>query len=104
MRHFDQLDWVHRFDDFEMFMYVLADGSDEDGIYMQLLHRELVDGAETWNILYDRRLSSIIGEVLSNPGSPTYEDEVLRMYLNQHPNLVDDEKEYLQNWLKNNAN
>ncbi|WAH35810.1 hypothetical protein [Alicyclobacillus dauci] len=100
MRSFDQLDWVHQFGDYEMFMYVQADGTDEDGIYIQLLQRNVQDGAEQWDILYDRRLSSATMELPFGPEDPAFEEAVLRHYLDDHPTLVDDEKTYLANWLK----
>jgi hypothetical protein len=100
MRSFDQLDWVHSFGDFEMVMYVLADGGEDDGIYMQVLSRNVTDGAEAWDILYDRRLTNVIGDVPLEPDHPSFEDEVLRNYLHEHPTLVDDEKEFLRNWLE----
>ncbi|GLV13538.1 hypothetical protein Heshes_12220 [Alicyclobacillus hesperidum] len=100
MRTFDPLDWVHAFDDYEMYMYLRQDGNAADGIYMQMLQRELVDGAEIWSVLYDRRLTSDISQVGLDPQHPAYEDEVLRNYLAAHPTVVDDEKAYLAKWLQ----
>lgn len=100
MRVFDQLDWVHSFDDYQMFMYVRADGLEDDGVYMQMLHRSHGDGAEFWDILYDRQLFPLIGDVVIPKEDPTFEDEMLRRYLHANPNTVDDEKTYLTAWLK----
>ncbi|EPZ44620.1 hypothetical protein [Alicyclobacillus acidoterrestris] len=99
MRSFDQLDWVHRFEDYEMIMYLQQEGTEDDGIYMQVLQRNVDDGAEEWNILYDRRLTSEIGKTSVSKEDPAYEDEILRVYLHEHPTLVDDEKTYLRAWL-----
>ncbi|GEO25598.1 hypothetical protein AAC03nite_13830 [Alicyclobacillus acidoterrestris] len=99
MRSFDQLDWVHRFEDYEMIMYLQQEGTEDDGIYMQVLQRTVEDGAEEWNILYDRRLTSEVGKPSVSKEDPSYEDEILRMYLHAHPALVDDEKAYLRAWL-----
>ncbi|GMA62308.1 hypothetical protein NZD89_21400 [Alicyclobacillus fastidiosus] len=99
MRSFDQLDWVHAFDDYEMVMYLQQEGTEDDGIYMQVLERTVEDGAQEWNILYDRRLSFAIGTPSITRDDPAYEDEVLRMFLHEHPSLVDDEKAYLKKWL-----
>lgn len=100
VRTFDPLDWVHAFDDYEMYMYVRQDGDADDGIYMQMLQRELVDGAEIWSVLYDRRLTADIAQVGLDPQHPAYEDEVLRNYLAAHPAVVDEEKAYLAEWLQ----
>lgn len=100
MRTFDQLDWVHSFDDYQMFMYAQADGVETDGIYMQMLRRNRSDGAEYWDILYDRKLSPTIGDVTVAKDDPAFEDEVLRQFLHAHPDVVDEEKEFLANWLK----
>lgn len=100
MRTFDQLDWVHAFDDYEMFMYVRHEGKEDDGIYMQMLSRERVDGAETWDILYDRRLTAELGSPSVAQDDPAYEDEILRSYLALHPSIVDEEKAYLAKWLE----
>lgn len=101
MRPFDQLDWVHRFDDYEMLMYVLADDTESDGIYMQVMQKIDEVGAESWDILYDRRLSSIIGDVEVDRDHESFEDEVLRKYLREHPSLVEEEKMHLKDWIKN---
>ncbi|MFD1673426.1 hypothetical protein [Alicyclobacillus fodiniaquatilis] len=99
MRTFDQLDWVHRWDDFEMMMYVQMDGTEHDGIYMQVLRQNTLNGVEEWEILYDRRLSNIINDIVATPDDPAYEDVILRKYLNDHPDLVMEEKQYLAAWL-----
>ncbi|WP_067619434.1 hypothetical protein [Alicyclobacillus acidiphilus] len=103
MRPFDQLDWVHSFDDYEMFMYVRHEGQDDDGIYMQMLVRQRVDGAESWDIVYDRRLTAELADVSVPPDDPAYEDAVLRSYLNDHPAVVDEEKAFLAKWLAENS-
>lgn len=96
MRTFDQLEWVHQFGDYEMLMYLHLEHSDDDGIRMQMLKRDLSEGAEQWDILYDRLLSSVIGDVSVEANDPAFEDEVLRRYLHEHPNLVEEEKAYLK--------
>lgn len=103
MKTFDQLDWVHAFDDFEMVMYVRMDGDLDDGIYMQVLQKTQEDGAESWNIVYDRRLRAGVEGGLLRAEDPAFEDEVLRAFLHAHPTLVDDEKQYLQEWLANHS-
>lgn len=101
MRPFDQLDWVHRFEDnYEMVMYLQLENTDSDGIYMQVLMKVDEQGAESWQILYNRRLTSVIGDVAVDRNHDSYEDEVLRQYLRSHPTLVEDEKEYFQAWLR----
>jgi len=93
MHVFDPLDWVHRYDQYEMVMYVRhGEEPTEDGIYIQVLESALQDGAEAWSILYDRKLADIPESDLT-PGTDAWEDRVLRTYLNDHPDLVHDEKE-----------
>jgi hypothetical protein len=103
MRSFDQLDWVHSFDKYEMVMYVRFEGSTDDGIYMQVLEQRVADGAQEWAIVYDRCLTSVIGDIPVALEDPAFEDEVLRRYLHEHPNVVDEEKAYLRKWLENAA-
>lgn len=100
MRSFDQLDWVHRFaENYEMVMYLQQEETGPNGIYMQVLMKVDEQGAEAWEIVYDRRLTSVIGDVSVDSHHEAYEDEVLRQYLRDHPTLVEDEKKYFEAWL-----
>lgn len=94
----DPLDWVHQWDDYEMYMYAEASSSDgeEAGIYIQVSKRSLVQGAEEWSLLYERRLSDL--PVVPPAPDGDVEDALLRAYLKQNPNLVPDEKAYLAQW------
>lgn len=96
MHAFDPLDWVHRYESYEMVMYVrVGETEAQDGIYMQVLELVERDGAQEWSILYDRRLADI--PVVEIPyTSDAFEDKVLRIYLNEHPDLVSQEKLYIQ--------
>lgn len=99
----DPLDWVHQWDQYEMYMYAeLHTEEGTPGIYMQVSRRELVQGAEEWSLLYERRL----GDLPSLPadGQRDEEDRTLRAYLNQHPNIVPEEKQFLLDWLSQQGN
>ncbi|MCL6625150.1 hypothetical protein [Alicyclobacillus shizuokensis] len=96
----DPLDWTHQWDDYEMMMYV-CDDPDEEGIRMQVSRRQHRDGAEEWELLYDRKLADL-------PSRPPqtehpkeredWEESLLRTHLHEHPHLVDEEKRYLAEW------
>ena len=93
MHEFDQLEWVHTWDSFEMILYVRADGVTEDGIYMQVVEKSMVDGAECFDILYDRKLAPLPTEVVGHTLTPVEEERVLRTYFKAHLALVNDEKD-----------
>lgn len=95
MRGFDQLDWVHQWGRYEMIMYVRYGEGDADGIYMQALVKTERDGAEEWDILYDRRLTPLSDPLPASPDE-AWEEQILRAYFNAHPNLVADEKQLVE--------
>lgn len=99
----DPLDWVHQWDDYEMYMYAEPDsepGLETSGIFMQVSKRTQRQGAEEWELLYSRHLEDLPRAVEGvTPGSPGWEDTVLRTYLKQHPDVVADEKGFLHQWL-----
>lgn len=98
----DPLDWLHQWDDYEMYMYAMAD--DPPGIFMQVSKRTLRDGAEEWVMLYDRQIAPLPTlEDAAEPGSEAWEEQVLRNHLRSHPTLVDDEKAYLAEFLGEQA-
>lgn len=97
MNHYDPLDWLHQWDDYEMMMYALPE--ETPGIYMQVSRKELRDGAEEWEILYDRKIADLCTDTTETPGSDAWQEHVLRHHLNDHPELVTNEKAYLQKWL-----
>lgn len=99
MNAYDPLDWIHPWDDYEMMMYALHE--DTPGIFMQVSQRTKTDGAEEWEILYDRKISDLCTDTSETAGSDPWQEHVLRHYLNDHPELVANEKEYLHNWLAN---
>lgn len=90
----DMLDWVHQWDDYEMFMYVRND-EDEKGIYMQVSRREKQQGAEQWDIVYDRKISDLLSGIEEPVGTDAWEERMLRTFLHQNPELVNHEKAYL---------
>ncbi|OFW81141.1 MAG: hypothetical protein A2201_08090 [Alicyclobacillus sp. RIFOXYA1_FULL_53_8] len=96
----DPLDWLHQWDDYEMVMYVSFQEGD-DGIFMQVSQRKMYEGAEEWEILYDRKIAELPSEleVAGQTGSEEWEERALRHHLNGHPQLVNDEKEFLQHFL-----
>ncbi|GGI98824.1 hypothetical protein GCM10010885_05390 [Alicyclobacillus cellulosilyticus] len=94
----DPLDWVHQWDDYEMVMYARADGEDP-GIYMQVSQRRQVDGAEEWEVLYERKLADLYPDLPEAPGSEAWEEAQLRTHLHRRPQLVAEEKAYLAAWL-----
>lgn len=92
----DPLEWTHQWDNYEMMMYVETDG-DNPGIFMQVSQRIRRDGAEEWQILYDRKLAGYNSEAgRGETGSAEWEDAILRDYLHQNPHLVRDEKAYFE--------
>jgi hypothetical protein len=95
----DPLDWVHQWDDFEMMMYAVADDEEGPGVRMQVSRRVMRDGAEEWEILYDRRLGDPDPNVQEEPGTEAWEEAVLRSYLHAHPDLVEQEKAYVAEFL-----
>ncbi|WDL98053.1 hypothetical protein [Alicyclobacillus sp. ALC3] len=105
----DQMDWTHQWDDFEMFMYVVGPDEDVPGIYMQVSQRDRQEGVEQWEILYDRKIADLeqgdlepaiqSSDAEAGPGSEVWEERILRRQLRDHPDLVDREKEYLQEHL-----
>lgn len=97
----DPLDWVHQWENYEMVMYVSFQEGD-DGIFIQISERNQRDGAEEWQILYDRKISPLPpeGEISYPVGSEDWEERVLRNHLNAHPNLVPEEKAYLTRFLE----
>lgn len=96
----DPLDWVHQWDDLEMMMYAVADDEDGPGVRMQVSRRVQRDDAEEWEILYDRRLGDADPSVAEPVGSEAWEEAVLRRYLQQHPELVEQEKAYTAQFLR----
>lgn len=92
MHGFDQLDWVHQWDNFEMVMYVDKDDEGNHAIFMQVLVKQEDEGAEAWDILYDRVVTRVDYAVDASPDSDAWHDQVLRHFLNTHPTLVLDEK------------
>ena len=94
----DPLDWVHQWDNYEMVMYVRNDDG-EQGIFMQVLEKHLQDGAEEWNIVYDRQIADLDPNVPGEPGSEAWEEKQLREHLNRNPQLVTEEKNYLKSYL-----
>lgn len=95
MNGFDPLDWLHQWDDYEMMMYARADEGDDPGICMQVSRRVLRDGAEEWEIVYDRKIADLPEDISEPVGTDAWEERVLRNHLNEHPKLVLDEKAYL---------
>lgn len=105
----DRMDWTHQWDEFEMFMYVVLQSEDVPGIYMQVSRRDRQDGAEQWEILYDRKIADLrpgdlamthqASDVDDRPGTEAWEERILRRELTEHPDLVDREKLYLQEHL-----
>ena len=96
----DPLDWIHQWDDYEMYLYAESGDADrESGIFMQVSKSFSRDGATLWEMLYERRLCDV-PETGPSPEQPNWEDAVLRTYLHEHPNLVADEKKYLETWLE----
>jgi hypothetical protein len=98
MNRYDPLDWIHQWDDYEMMMYALPPDEGEPGIYMQVSRKQLRDGAEEWDILYDRKIGDL-PQVEAPRGSELWHEQVLRRYLHAHPQLVADEKLYLAQFL-----
>lgn len=100
MRHYDALDWTHSWDHFEMSMYLRFDEAKESGIYMQIAERFEIDGAEEWTILYDRCLQPyhFTPEQIAAENED-WQDEILRNYLDEHPQLVNEEKERVARFL-----
>jgi hypothetical protein len=103
MHGFDPLDWLHQWDDFEMMMYARADADDEPGIHMQVSRGLMRDGAQEWEIIYDRKIADIELEVAEPVGSDAWEEKVLRHHLQENPKVVVDEKEYLNRFLATNT-
>ena len=97
MNRYDPLDWIHPWDDYEMMMYALHE--DDPGIYMQVSHKTMRAGAEEWEIVYDRKIADLCNDASEVPGSDDWQEHVLRHHLNDHPELVAEEKAYLQQWL-----
>ncbi|QQE80298.1 hypothetical protein [Alicyclobacillus sp. SO9] len=92
----DPLEWTHQWDNYEMMMYVETEG-EHTGIFMQVSQRDKRDGAEEWEILYNRKLSDYSPEAgRGKTDFAEWEDAVLRDYLHQHPHLVRDEKAYFE--------
>jgi hypothetical protein len=104
MHGFDQLDWVHQWDQFEMVMYVDQDETGADCIHMQVLAKQEDEGAEVWDILYDRIVTTIDYSVDATLHTDAWQDQVLRHYLNTHPTLVPDEKEKVAAWMREEWN
>lgn len=100
MNHYDALDWLHQWDDFEMLMYALHEGT--PGVFMQVSRRTLRAGAEEWEVLYDRKIADLGDErddTTETPGTDAWQEQVLRHHFNQHPDLVSEEKAYLEQFL-----
>lgn len=97
MTRFDPLDWTHQWDDYEMYMYVDVDSDREQdrGVRMQVLQRSLLQGAEEWTLLYDRRLAPLPAEDTQGEWNDQEEERVLREFLLATPQLVSHEKEVL---------
>lgn len=96
----DPLDWIHQWDDYEMYLYAESGDADrEPGVFMQVSKSLSRDGATLWEMLYERRLDDVPESMLL-PDDPKWEDSVLRTYLNEHPDLVSEEKNYLLSWLE----
>lgn len=114
----ERMDWTHQWENFEMFMYVVPPEEGDPGIFMQVLRRELQDRAEQWDMLYDRKIAELEPADLSPveeidtassddlsvraalPGSEAWEERILRRQMQQNPNLVDEEKIYLRDFLE----
>ncbi|MCL6632416.1 MAG: hypothetical protein K6T63_07250 [Alicyclobacillus herbarius] len=102
----DPLDWTHQWDDYEMMMYACTDPG-EEGIRMQVSRRIQRDGAEEWEMLYDRKLIDLPSPppAIDNPADlEDWEESVLRTHLHEHPQLVTEEKQFLAKWLDGQAN
>lgn len=89
----DPLDWTHQWENFEMMMYVEA--GDDAGIRMQVARKTAESAAESWEVLYDRKVADVPDDVQGTYGSEAWEEAVLRQHLNTHPQLVNEEKAYL---------
>lgn len=102
MAKFDPLDWTHQWDDFEMYMYLdnVGDEEEKPGIRMQVSRRCLEDGAEQWELLYDRKIADWPAGILIGEVNNSLEEQVLREYLDSHPSLVEDEKRFLAAFLQ----
>ena len=95
MHKYDPLDWIHQWDDYEMMLYARDTAEGDPGIFMQVSRKTNVGGAEEWEIVYDRKLDDLFA-VDAEPGTDEWRKKILRTYLNDHPNLVADEKRYLE--------
>ncbi|MBX5435676.1 MAG: hypothetical protein IRZ33_00495 [Alicyclobacillaceae bacterium] len=94
----DPLAWAHQWDEFEMMLYALP-GDEQGGVFVQVSRRRVQNGAEEWEILYDRRVGDADATVTAEPGSEAWEEAVLRRFFNAHPDLVNAEKAYLRAFL-----
>ncbi|MDQ0190913.1 hypothetical protein JI721_02820 [Alicyclobacillus cycloheptanicus] len=100
----DPLDWTHQWEDFEMFMYVDGTAGEDAGIHMQVSRRTRGEGAEEWEILYDRTIAPLdTTDIAEAPGTEAWEERILRRHLQAHPELVDEEKAYVASFLQNEA-
>lgn len=98
----DPMDWTHQWDEFEMYMYAEAPAAPDAGIHMQVSRRVRKDGAEEWEILYDRKIADLDGaDVEGEPGSEAWEERILRRHLQAYPSLVNEEKAYAHAFLEN---
>jgi hypothetical protein len=103
MNAFDPLDWLHQWDDFEMIMYARDPSEQDDGIFMQVSRKTARSGVEEWQILYDRKIADLPVDQRYDGAEierDRWEEQVLRHHLNEHPELVSDEKLYLQRFLE----
>jgi len=95
----DPLEWVHQWDNFEMMMYARSPEEGDAGVFIQVSKRLILQGAEEWEIVYDRKLQDI-DVTHENTDVAEWEERVLRDYLTCHPQLVNDEKQFLTDFLQ----
>jgi hypothetical protein len=89
----DPLDWTHQWENYEMMMYVETDA--EPGIWMQVSRKHTESGAESWEVIYDRKIADLLDAIPGVFGSESWQEAMLRQHLNSNPQLVNDEKSYL---------
>lgn len=80
-----------------MMMYVETDT--DPGIWMQVSRKRTESGAESWEVIYDRKIADLLDDIPGGFGSESWQEAMLRQHLTSHPQLVNDEKSYLQTLL-----
>ena len=103
MQHFDALNWVHQWDEYEMVMYAQPEPGEQSGVFMQVSRHRHHSGAEEWEILYQRKLADISVQTESQPGSDEWQEQILRNYLRRFPSVVADEKAYIEKFLSSSV-